>query len=79
MTTLEINLPDGLAKEAEQAGLLTAAAIERMLKSELRRRAGEQLLESARKLASTNLPPLTEEEIQAEIDAVRAERRARGS
>ena len=79
MTTLEINLPDGLAKEAEQAGLLTAEAIERMLKSELRRRAGEQLLESARKLASTDLPPLTEEDIQAEIDAARAERRARGS
>lgn len=79
MTTLEIDLPDGLAKEAEQAGLLTAEAIERMLKSELRRHAGGQLLESARKLASTDLPPLTEEEIQAEIDAVRAEHRARGS
>lgn len=79
MTTVEITLPDGLAKDAKQAGLLTSEAIERMIKSELRRRAGEQLLESAGKLASTGLPPLTEEEIQAEIDAARAERRARRS
>jgi hypothetical protein len=50
-----------------------------MLKSELRRRAGERLLDSARLLASTDVTPLSQEEIQAEIDAVRAERRARRS
>lgn len=79
MTTLEVklNLPDGLANEARQAGLLTSEALERMLKNELRRRSGEQLLESARKLAATDLPPLTEEEIEAEVQAARAERRAR--
>jgi hypothetical protein len=71
MTTLE-----ALAQEAEQAGVLTAEALERMLKSELRRRAAEQLLESARLLASTDSPLLSEEEVQAEIDAVRSKRRA---
>jgi hypothetical protein len=79
MVTLEISLPDVLAEEAEQAGLLKSEALERMLKSELRRRAGERLLESARLLASTDVTPLSQEEIQAEIDAVRAERRARRS
>jgi len=79
MTTLEVklNLPDALANEARQAGLLTSEALERMLKNELRRCSGEQLLESAGKLAATGLPPLTEEEIEAEIQAARAERRAR--
>ena len=75
MTTLEVtlNLPDGLAKEAQDAGLLTPEAIEQMLKRELKRRAGEQLLESARALQAVE-PRLTEAEIQAEIDVVRARR-----
>jgi len=78
MTTLELtlNLPDSLAKEAQDAGLLTPEAIEQMLKRELKRRAGEQLLESARALQAVQ-PPLTEAQIEAEIDAARAQRRAR--
>ena len=78
MTTLELtlNLPDSLAKEAQHAGLLTPEAIEQMLKRELKRRAGEQLLESARALQAVQ-PPLTEAQIEAEIDAARAQRRAR--
>lgn len=45
MTTLEIKvtLPDELAREAQAAGLLTDQAIERMIKTELKRRAGEAL------------------------------------
>ena len=80
MTTLELtlNLPDGLAKEAQDAGLLTPEAIEQMLKRELKRRAGELLLESARALQAVQ-PPLTEAQIEAEIDAARAQRRARRS
>jgi hypothetical protein len=80
MTTLELtlNLPDSLAKEAQDAGLLTPEAIEQMLKRELKRRAGEQLLESARALQAVQ-PPLTEAQIEAEIDAARAQRRARRS
>ena len=60
----------------QAAGLLTPEAIEQMLKRELKRRAGEQLLESASKLAAVDLPPLTEAEIRAEIDAVRRARRS---
>jgi hypothetical protein len=80
MTTLELtlNLPDSLAQEAQAAGLLTPEAIEQMLKRELKRRAGELLLESARALQAIE-PRLTEAEIQTEIDAARAQRRARRS
>ena len=80
MTTLELtlNLPDSLAKEAEDAGLLTPEAIEQMLKRELKRRAGEQLLESAKALQAIE-PRLTEAEIEAEFEAARQARRARRS
>lgn len=39
MTTLEVklNLPDSLAQEAQKAGLLTSAAIERLLREAVRR------------------------------------------
>jgi len=81
MTTLEIKvtLPDELAREAQAAGLLTDEAIERMLKTELKRRAGEALLESARRISAVEGPVMTPEEIQQEINAARAERRARRS
>lgn len=74
---LTLTLPDPVAREAQAAGLLTPEAIEAMLKRELRRKAGQQLAESAAALGAVDLPPLTEDEIQAEIDAYRAERRAR--
>ena len=36
MTTVQITLPDALAQEAAQAGLLTPEKIERMLREQLR-------------------------------------------
>jgi len=39
--------------------------------------AAQRLGEAFAKLDALNLPPLTPEEVQAEIDAARAERRAR--
>ena len=81
MTTLQIqlNLPDQLAREAQSAGLLTDEAMERMIKAELRRRAGEALRESARRIAAVEGPVMTPDEVQQEIDSARAERRARRS
>jgi len=78
MTTLEIKLtlPDRLAKQAKDAGLLNSQAIESMLGERLRRQAGKELRAMMDKLASANIPPMTEEEIQAEIDAVRKARKA---
>jgi len=79
MTALEIKvrLPDDLARQAQAAGLLTEEAVERMIKAELKRRAGEALLESTRRISAVDGPVMTPEEIQQEINAARAERRAR--
>jgi beta-glucosidase len=46
MTTLTINLPDQLVKEAKDAGLLDAEAIEAMLREQLRRRGTDELFEA---------------------------------
>ena len=46
-------------------------------KERARDAAAQRLGEAFAKLDALNLPPLTPEEVQAEIDAARAERRAR--
>ena len=78
MTELKLSLSDSLAKEAAQAGLLSDAEIEKLLREEIRRRAAIELFEAMDRMAAVEGAPMTEEEIQAEIDAVRAARRARG-
>jgi post-segregation antitoxin (ccd killing protein) len=77
MTELTVTLPDELAKKAEAAGLLSSEGIERALRDALRREAGRRFLEISKDIQSSGAPPLTEEEIQVEIDAVRAARRAK--
>jgi hypothetical protein len=82
MATLEVklNLPDGLANEARQAGLLTPEELERLLREALRARRVERLTAVRESLAANPLPSMTPEEIQAEIDDYRAQfRRASGS
>ncbi len=82
MTTLELklSLPDQLTKEARAAGLLTPGEIERLVREALRARRAEHLAKIREKLASDPLSPMTAEEIQAEIDAYRADvRRAAGA
>lgn len=75
MTTLTIDLPDNLAKEAKETGLLAPDAIEAMLREHLRRRAIDGLFTAADKLAAANFPPMTMEGIQEEVNAVRAQRK----
>jgi len=77
MTTLEIKLSDTLAKEAQAAGLLAPETLERLLREALRFKAVDDLFEVADRLAAANIPPMTMEEIQAEVDAVRKARRER--
>lgn len=82
MTTLEVTLelPDSLAKEAQQAGLLAPEELERLVREALRAKRVERLSKVREKLAAEPLPPMTPEEIQAEIDAYRAQvRRASGT
>ena len=77
MTTLTIDLPDNLAKEAQNAGLLAPDAIETMLRETLRRRAVNGLFSAADKLAAAIFPPMTMEEVQEEVNAVRIQKTQR--
>lgn len=80
MTELKLTLPDRLAREAREAGLLTPKAIKALLEEAMRRRAAaREFLAVADRVAAAGVPPMTEDEIQAEIDAVRKARRRRAA
>lgn len=80
MTTVQISLSDQLAQEAQRAGLLSEAAIEKLLRQALRSERIERMTQVQAQLAAQPLPAMSPEEIQAEIDAYRAEsRRAAGT
>jgi hypothetical protein len=71
-----VTLPDAVAREAEARGVLTAQTLETLIKAEVQRRRVEQLFAAADRLAALPTAPLSEADIEAEIQAVRAERRA---
>ena len=73
---LTLTLPVSLAREAEDQGLLTSTMLEALLRAEVQRRRVAQLFEAADRLAALPLAPLSEAEVEAEIHAMRAERRA---
>jgi hypothetical protein len=76
--TIQLDLPDALVKEAKANGLLESAPIGDLLTTELRRRrAAAELSNVLEGIRAQPGEPMTMEEIQAEVDAVRAERRAR--
>jgi len=77
MTTVQITLPDSVAREAQEAGLLNPDAIEQLLRDAMRHKAVDELFSAMDRMADANFPPMTMEEIQTQVDAVRAERRAR--
>ncbi len=77
MTTLEITLPDSLAKEAERMGLLAPASLQALLRDAVRNLRLEKLSAARRSIAAAGMAPLTMEDIQAEIDADRSERRTK--
>ena len=78
MTTLELklNLPDRLAREAQAAGLLTPEALSGLLKDAMRRHAAQALLAGAEHASKAGSKPLSMDEIQAEVNAVRRARRS---
>lgn len=76
MTELTVTLPDDLARKAEAAGLLNAKGIEKALRDALRREAGRKLVEIGKLMQAANFPSMTEDEVQAEVKAVRAARSA---
>ena len=81
MTTLELTLTlsDEIADIAQAAGLLNSAAIENLLREQLHKQAGQELRVMLDKIDALGIPPMTEDEVQAEIEASRAERRAQNA
>jgi hypothetical protein len=77
MTTIQIQLPDDLAHDAQAAGLLTPDAIERLLRERLRRQAGDALQAMWSRMPAEEMTPEIEKMIDEEVQAVRAERRQR--
>jgi len=75
MTTVQINLPDALAEDAQNAGLLTPEMIEKLLREQLKKQAGEALREMWEHLPQEELTPEIEQMIDDEVKAVRAARR----
>jgi post-segregation antitoxin (ccd killing protein) len=77
MTTLQVklDLPDRLAREAKAAGLLTSESLSQLLKQALRRRAGQALLAGAARATQAGSKPMSMEEIQIEVNAVRRARK----
>lgn len=76
MTQVTIELPDQLAEQANKEGLLSPVAVQHLIEEAIRRRAGQRFLRTLDRLAAVE-PRLSPEEIQAEIDAARRERRQR--
>ena len=78
MTKIQIELPEATAQAARKAGLLTPQALDRLLTDAIRRQqAADALLSIADRVAAAGIAPMSMEEIDAEVKAVRAERRRR--
>ena len=77
MTTVQIELPDQLAQDAERAGLLSPTALEELLREKLRVQSLQELLRVTDGIAATNdLTYMSPEEVAEEIALMRAEKRA---
>lgn len=78
VTKIEIELPEATAEAARNAGLLTSEALGRLLTDAIRRRqAADSLLSIAERIQAAGIPPMSMDEIDAEVKAYRAERRHR--
>ena len=75
MATVQITIPDALAKEAAAEGLLEPGAIEAILRERLAAARVAKMQAMRFKFSPGGTPHLTAEEIEAEIKAYRAERR----
>lgn len=77
MTELTVKLPDELASQIRAAGLLNDGALEKVFREALRKQAVGELFAALDEIDALKLLPMSEAEVQAEIDAARAERRTR--
>jgi hypothetical protein len=77
MATVQIELPDQLAEEAQSAGLLSPDALENLLREKLKAQSMAQLMAAVRCMDAVEDSEIITPEVAArEIAAMRAERRA---
>ncbi|HMO80623.1 MAG TPA: hypothetical protein PKD24_07510 [Pyrinomonadaceae bacterium] len=74
MSEVVLKLPDDLAKEAAELGIFRPTTITSLIKEAVRRRKVNKLFETMDRLNAVPEKP-TEDEIAAEIDAYRREKR----
>lgn len=78
MTKIQISLPDQLAEEARRAGLLSPERLEQLLREQLNAKRVEDLFLAMDRMAEVkDPPPMSPDEVQREIAAMRAERRSK--
>jgi hypothetical protein len=75
VTVVQITLPDDLAKDLAEAGLLESRVIEAILRDRLRTEHVANFAKIRAVLRADPIPPMTNDEINAEIHAYRAEQR----
>ncbi|MFZ0394049.1 MAG: hypothetical protein WBX09_13605 [Terracidiphilus sp.] len=77
MTTVQINLPDALAREAERAGLLAPEVFANWLREQLRTKSADELFATIERMnALPDRGAMSLEEVADEIRKIRSERRA---
>jgi hypothetical protein len=80
MTTVQIDLPDQLAQEAQRAGLLSPARLEKWLRDQLRDQRVDELFLAMGRMADVKEPTaMSPEDVAEEIATMRAERRAKNA
>jgi hypothetical protein len=75
MTTIELEVSDRLARQAQAAGLLRPQALRALLKDAMRRHAAQTLLTGAARATQAGSQRLPASQIRAEINAARRARR----
>lgn len=80
MTTVQITLPDQLAQEAQRAGLLSPARLEKWLRDQLKDQRVDELFSEMDRMHSVDEPAtMSPEEVAEEIATMRAELRAKNA
>ncbi len=74
--TVTVELPEEVARQAEDAGVLQPERLARLIQNELQRRDDLARLNEIRDAMREVSEPMSAEEIEAEIQAYRAEKRA---
>ncbi len=77
MTRFEFSLPDSLAQEARQAGILTQDRVEQWVRQQVNRQKLHRLFQAVDQATADGAEYMSPEEVSSELAAMRAENRSR--